>query len=82
MEVPVISTSVGCEGLSVADGGQLLRADTPQAFAAAVKRLADDPELGRRLVVSGKQHALKYFSWPAIGQKMLACYTGVSGDSG
>ena len=82
MEVPVISTSVGCEGLGVADGGQLLTADTPQAFAAAVKRLAEDPELGRKLVARGKQHVLKYFSWPAIGQRMLDCYTGVSGDSG
>ena len=33
--VPVISTSIGCEGLGVRDGEHLLVADTPRAFAAA-----------------------------------------------
>ena len=37
--VPVVSTSLGAEGLDVEDGVHLLIADDPEQFAAAVVRL-------------------------------------------
>jgi polysaccharide biosynthesis protein PslH len=49
---PVISTTVGAEGLPVRDGVDVLLADSPDEFAAAtVRALTDEPfarELGRR----------------------------------
>jgi len=42
---PVVSTSIGCEGLGVTDGRQLLIADQPEAFANACRRLIQDREL-------------------------------------
>jgi glycosyltransferase involved in cell wall biosynthesis len=51
--VPVISTSLGCEGLDAVDGVHLLVADTPEQFAAACARLAADPAEGRRLGEAG-----------------------------
>jgi len=47
--VPIVSTSVGCEGLAVRDGEHLLIADTPEAFAQACARLLADALLARRL---------------------------------
>ena len=38
--LPVVSTSVGCEGLNAVDGQHMLVADTPEAFANAVQRMS------------------------------------------
>jgi glycosyltransferase involved in cell wall biosynthesis len=46
---PVISTSVGCEGLPVQDGVHLLVADDAERFAASCIRLAEDREAAERL---------------------------------
>lgn len=55
--LPVVSTSLGCEGIAVVPGHHLLVADEPKDFARAVVQLLDDRELadclgrnGRRLI--------------------------------
>ena len=47
--VPVVSTSLGAEGLEVEDGVHLLLADDPEDFAAATVRLLRDVPLRVRL---------------------------------
>jgi glycosyltransferase involved in cell wall biosynthesis len=47
--VPVVSTTLGAEGLAVEDGVHLLLADDPQDFAAATGRVLRDPALRVRL---------------------------------
>ena len=47
--VPVVSTTLGAEGLGVEDGVHLLLADEPEEFAAATVRLLGDPKLRQRL---------------------------------
>jgi polysaccharide biosynthesis protein PslH len=46
---PVISTTLGAEGLDVVDGQHLLLADGAEEFADAVVALATDPTRGQRL---------------------------------
>ncbi len=46
---PVVSTTLGAEGLPVESGRHLLLADTPQAFADSVLRVLHDRELAGRL---------------------------------
>lgn len=53
--LPVVSTSLGCEGIAVEAGRHVLLADTPKQFAAAVLRLFNDPRLGRRLGENGRR---------------------------
>jgi sugar transferase (PEP-CTERM/EpsH1 system associated) len=52
MAKPVVSTTIGCEGLDLAHGEHLLIADDPDEFARSVVRLLDDRAeavaLGRR----------------------------------
>jgi polysaccharide biosynthesis protein PslH len=48
--VPVISTTLGAEGLAVEHDGHLLLADTAEGFSAAVLTLVSEPAVGRRLV--------------------------------
>jgi hypothetical protein len=54
--LPVISTTIGAEGIQTRDGENILLADSPQEFAAAVLRvLADDAAGG---VAAGERAAL------------------------
>lgn len=52
MEKPVVSTTIGAEGLPLTDGVELLLADAPETFADAVGKLFGDSqyatELGQR----------------------------------
>ena len=47
--LPVVSTSVGCEGIAVVPGEHLLVADTAEAFADAVLRVLADDDLAAAL---------------------------------
>ena len=44
MAVPVVSTSIGAEGLPVRHGEQLLIADNPEEQVAAICALLTDPQ--------------------------------------
>ena len=46
---PVVSTTLGAEGLDVVDGQHLLLGDDPAEFADAIVSLATDPTRGERL---------------------------------
>jgi glycosyltransferase involved in cell wall biosynthesis len=48
-KTPVVSTSLGAEGLAVEHGRHLLLADDAAAFAMSILTLLDDPAAGRRL---------------------------------
>ena len=54
--VPVVTTSIGAEGMGLVDGEQALVADAPDAFAAAVVRLHRDDDLWLGLVRAAKLH--------------------------
>jgi glycosyltransferase involved in cell wall biosynthesis len=59
----VVSTSLGCEGLDVRDGEQLLIADSAAAFADQVVRLLADRMLARELGTRGRDLAVREYSW-------------------
>jgi sugar transferase (PEP-CTERM/EpsH1 system associated) len=72
--VPVVSTSIGAEGLGLVPGRDLLIADTPDDFAASVVRLVRDRELRRRLAAQARRTAEQRFSWDAVGATLTGIY--------
>jgi polysaccharide biosynthesis protein PslH len=52
-KTPVVSTTLGAEGLAVEHGRHLLLADDPDALAGAILSLVEDPALGKRLIELG-----------------------------
>jgi glycosyltransferase involved in cell wall biosynthesis len=52
--VPLVSTSVGCFGLGLTSGEELLIADDAESFAAACVSVIEDQELADRLVTTGR----------------------------
>jgi glycosyltransferase involved in cell wall biosynthesis len=70
MGLPVVSTSLGCEGLSVVDGRQLLIRDQPDQFAEAVLRLISDPALRNDLRIGARTLVEERFDWKPIFKKL------------
>lgn len=59
----VVSTRIGAEGIDVADGSNILLGDSPEAFAAAVGRLFDDPSLRTRMGIAARSLIERRYSW-------------------
>jgi sugar transferase (PEP-CTERM/EpsH1 system associated) len=70
MGLPVVSTSVGCEGIGAENNRHLLIADNPREFADSVLRLISDFGLRRRLGEAGKRFVSENYSWEAIYDRM------------
>ncbi len=74
MGLPVVSTTVGAEGIAATDGEDILLADTPQAFADACLRLLNDPALREELGAAGRRLVEQRYGWDATGARLLAVY--------
>jgi polysaccharide biosynthesis protein PslH len=72
--IPVVSTTIGYEGIDLIAGKHLLVADTPAEFAAAVRKLLRDPELGAQLAQAGRERLLERYDWKAVYPAMEAVY--------
>lgn len=70
----IVSTPIGAEGIELRDGENALLADDPRDFAAAVRRLLDDPGLRRRLGSAARRTAERLYGWDAIGERLLSTY--------
>lgn len=71
---PMVSTTLGCEGIEVRHGEHLLVADTAQRFADAVLRLFADPALGERLGRAGRALMEREYSWEACAERLAELY--------
>jgi sugar transferase (PEP-CTERM/EpsH1 system associated) len=66
MEKPIVSTTIGAEGLPVRDGAHLNIADTPEAFAAALVRLLTNESLAHELGRNAAQLVREEFGWGKV----------------
>jgi glycosyltransferase involved in cell wall biosynthesis len=64
--VPVVSTTIGAEGLPVEPGTQILIADDPASFAECCVRLMEDPAGRARMAEAARQMVSSRFSWEAV----------------
>lgn len=61
--IPVVSTTIGVEGIAAYDQEHLLVADTPETFAAAVARLLREPATASRLARAARQLVEDRYDW-------------------
>ncbi len=78
MGTAVVSTSVGCEGLKVVDGENILIRDDPAEFAAAVRAVLGDATLRQTLQKRGRETAERWYSWTRIGHTLREEYRRLS----
>lgn len=64
--VPVVSTPIGAEGLSVEDPSNIRLACTPESFAAACLELLENPAERARLAAGGAELVASRFSWEQV----------------
>ncbi len=72
MECPIVSTTIGAEGLPVRDGEELLLADTPADFSRAVVRVLTDESVARRLGDGAAAAVRERFGWGAAAAQFAA----------
>ena len=70
----VVSTSIGCEGLDVVDGENILVRDTVESIAEAVLQVLRDTRLRARLERGARRSAVTTYGWSAVGRRLRAAY--------
>jgi glycosyltransferase involved in cell wall biosynthesis len=76
--VPVASSNRGALPETVGDCGLLFDPCDLDAFAGALRRLAEDASFSADLARRGRERAQRVFSWDAIARRMLALYAEVA----
>lgn len=71
MRKAVVTTGIGCEGLSVQSEKHLIIADHPQEFAQTVIKLLKKPELRATLGNAGRMLVEAEYSWEYCGSRLL-----------
>jgi polysaccharide biosynthesis protein PslH len=75
---PVVSTSIGCEGLDVKDGQHLFIEDEPNQFAEKTVRLIQDREIRHRITRNARDLVESTYDWDIIARKMMRIYQEVA----
>lgn len=61
--IPVVSTSVGAEGMVMHAGENIAIADTPTSFAQATIQLLQDPARAQQIGQAGRQMVMEKYNW-------------------
>jgi polysaccharide biosynthesis protein PslH len=64
--LPVISTTIGAEGIETRNGENILLADSAEAFAAAVVRVLTDDRLAAALRANGRRWVETHYNWRTV----------------
>jgi sugar transferase (PEP-CTERM/EpsH1 system associated) len=65
---PVVSTTIGAEGLDVKDGENILLADDPAGFAEACVSLLGNEERARQQAAAARELVSSRYSWDAVAE--------------
>ncbi len=82
MRRPIVTTSLGCEGINLKHDESALFADTPQDFADAVARLFTDDDLRKRLTDKAYQNVIEGYSWEVNGLALDRVYRSLVRTNG
>ena len=72
--MPVVSTTVGAEGLAEGNGETCLPADEPQAFVAKVLQLLEDPSGAAALAGRARAEVVEHWDMATITARLAESY--------
>lgn len=75
----IVSTTLGAEGIEAIPGQDLLIEDRPEAFAAAVNRMLDDPGLAASIGQSARRLAVEHYAWSRAASALEGFYDRILG---
>ena len=77
--VPVITTpQVGAADVVRRSGGGIVTRGEPEALSYALARFINHPALARSMGAAGRSHAIAYFGWPEVAERMEQFYAGIA----
>jgi hypothetical protein len=68
---PVVSSTIGAQGLGLEHERHLLLADGAEAFARATLQVLSDPREAARLGARGRAHVHEHYRWEALGRELV-----------
>jgi glycosyltransferase involved in cell wall biosynthesis len=74
MGCPVVSTTIGAQGLELRDQEHLRLGDAPADFARALADVLQSAPLRDRLRTAGRQQVLAHYTWPRLGARLSDFY--------
>lgn len=77
--MPVVTTTVGLEGIEAIPGEHVLVEDSREGFADATLEILEDAELAERLAQNGRRLAEEKYDWQVVLGKMDALYEQLPG---
>lgn len=74
--IPVVSTSIGCEGLNAVDDQEILVSDHPDAFAQRVLELLSDVEKSNAMAERARKLVEERYDWDSIADTLSDIWEG------
>jgi len=79
---PVVSTTIGCEGLDVEDGKHLFIADAADEFAEKVLLLLANKEKRQQIIDNARRLVETHYNWDILANKYIAALVHIINDLG
>lgn len=81
MELPIVSTTIGAEGLPVKDGKEILLSNDPVGFASAVVRVLQDKDLAVNLGRQAAKSVREKHGWANVADDFASNCERAIGES-
>jgi sugar transferase (PEP-CTERM/EpsH1 system associated) len=75
--VPVVSTSLGAEGLDATHDVHLLVANTEREIIAALDRILGSAETSARLTGAARDLVVRLYDWTAVGEQLYGIHSNL-----
>jgi GT2 family glycosyltransferase/glycosyltransferase involved in cell wall biosynthesis len=75
--IPVVTTTIGAEGMELQDGVDALIADTPEDFALRIIQLHQNPELWNSVAQNARKRVQREWSPDAVDRRLTGILAGV-----
>ncbi|MEM7130835.1 MAG: glycosyltransferase family 4 protein [Chloroflexota bacterium] len=79
-QLPVVSTTIGAEGLQITPHENILLADTPVDFAQATIHLIQNRSLAREIAEAGRRQFERGYSWRTAYRRWNKIYPAIDGQ--
>jgi len=77
--VPVVSTTLGAEGLNVKHGENILIADTNEQLIEAIRAVVEDDARRQQLSAAGRVLVSNHYDWSRLGTNLFEVYQQLLG---
>jgi sugar transferase (PEP-CTERM/EpsH1 system associated) len=77
MQKPIVSTTLGAEGIQYTNGKDIVIADSPADFSKSVIDLLNNFSFRETMGQMARKLVVENYDWPIIGKKLNAIYEGL-----